>query len=552
MPPQVSRRPVRRALLSVSDKSGLVEFARGLADLGVELVASGGTARALREAGLAVVDVAELTGSPEMLGGRVKTLHPRIHGGVLARRDHAGDRADIDAHGLRPIDLVVVNLYPFEATVARPGISRDEAIENIDIGGPSMIRSAAKNQDFVGVLVDPADYAGALDELRREAGLAAETRHRLAVKGFARTAAYDAAIHAHLLREQGRGKAAERPRSEPQASEGGPPRDRAAQRGEAERSGDLPERLEIDLPRASWLRYGENPHQGAALYGRFLEIAEPLHGKELSYNNLVDVQAALALILDFDPDEDAVVAILKHNTPCGVGAGRSAALAWQRAFAADPESPFGGIVVSNRPVDGELARAVDEIFTEVLLAPDFEAEALECLRRKKNRRLLRFHRERVDRMQPDLRSVFGGVLLQEPDVVRLDLAACRVATARKPSEGELAALRFGWRVVKHVKSNAVVFAAPDRTLAIGGGATSRLDAIHQAREKAARAGVDLRGSALASDAFFPFPDGLEAAAAAGAMAVVQPGGSVRDDEVIAAADRLGVAMLLTGVRHFRH
>jgi phosphoribosylaminoimidazolecarboxamide formyltransferase/IMP cyclohydrolase len=526
MPPQAPRRPVRRALLSVSDKTGLVDLARELAELGVELVASGGTAKALREAGLGVVDVAELTGSPEMLGGRVKTLHPRVHGGLLARRDHPGDRADVEAQGLRPIDLVVVNLYPFEATVARPGISREEAIEQIDIGGPSMIRSAAKNQEYVAVLVDPADYAEVVGELRREGGLSAATRRRLAVKAFARTAAYDAAIHAHFARELAAGPGPAGP--------------------------GLPERLALDLPRAALLRYGENPHQGAALYGRFLELAEPLHGKELSYNNLVDVQAALALILDFDPDEEPAVAILKHNTPCGVGAGRTPLEAWEHAFASDPESPFGGIVVSSRPFDLALARAVDEIFTEVLLAPGFEADALEWLRRKKNRRLLRFHRERIDRAQPDLRAVFGGVLLQEPDVSLEDLATCRVATARKPGEAELAALRFGWRVVKHVKSNAVVFAAPDRSLAIGGGATSRVDAIHQACGKASRVGVDLRGSVLASDAFFPFPDGLEAAAAAGATAVVQPGGSVRDDEVIAAADRLGVAMILTGVRHFRH
>jgi phosphoribosylaminoimidazolecarboxamide formyltransferase / IMP cyclohydrolase len=517
MAPQ--RRAVRRALLSVSDKTGLVELARGLAAQGVELVASGGTAKALRDAGLEVVDVSELTGSPEMLGGRVKTLHPLVHGGLLARRDHPGDRRDVEAQSIRPIDLVVVNLYPFETTVARPGASRENAIENIDIGGPSMIRSAAKNQDWVGVVVDPADYAEVLAELRA-GGLEDATRRRLAVKAFARTAAYDAAIHAYLSG------------------------------GEALHG--LPERLRLDLPRAQALRYGENPHQAAALYGRFLEVAEPLHGKELSYNNLVDVQAALALILDFDPDEEPAVAILKHNTPCGVGAGATPLEAWRRAFAGDPESPFGGIVVSSRPFDLALAQAVDEIFTEVLLAPGFEPAALELLRKKKNRRLLRFHRDRSDRAAPDLRAVFGGVLLQEPDVPLEDLATCRVATARKPSEAELAALRFGWRVVKHVKSNAVVFAAAGGTLAIGGGATSRVDAIHQAREKAARVGVDLRGAALASDAFFPVPDGLEVAAAAGATAVVQPGGSVRDDEVIAAADRLGVAMLLTGVRHFRH
>jgi phosphoribosylaminoimidazolecarboxamide formyltransferase/IMP cyclohydrolase len=523
MPPQASRRSVRRALLSVSDKTGLVDLARGLAEQGVELVASGGTAKALREAGLAVVDVAQLTGSPEMLGGRVKTLHPRVHGGLLARRDHAGDRADIDAHDLLLIDLVVVNLYPFEATVARPGVTREDAIENIDIGGPSMLRSAAKNQAHVAVLVDPADYAALLEELRREGGLDAATRRRLALKAFARTAAYDAAIHRYLL-----GDAEEAP------------------------APGLPARLGIGLTRAASLRYGENPHQQAALYGRFLEIAEALHGKELSFNNLVDVQAALALILDFDPDDDAAVAILKHNTPCGVGSGPTPVEAWQRAFASDPESPFGGIVVSSRPFDLSLAQAVDEIFTEVLLAPGFEPDALELLRRKKQRRLLRFHRDRVGRAEPDLRHVFGGVLLQEPDVSTEDLATCRVGTARKPSESELAALRFAWRVVKHVKSNAVVFADAQRTLAIGGGATSRVDAIHQAREKAGRVGVALAGSALASDAFFPFPDGLEAAVAAGATAVVQPGGSVRDDEVVASADRLGVAMILTGVRHFRH
>ena len=525
MPPQATRRPVRRALLSVSDKTGLVDLARGLAALGVELVASGGTAKALRDAGLDVVDVAELTGSPEMLGGRVKTLHPLVHGGLLARRDHAGDLEDAAAAGLRMLDLVVVNLYPFEATVAREGVSREEVIENIDIGGPSMLRSAAKNHEFVGVLVDPADYAGVLAELREQGGLAEATRRRLALTAFGRTAAYDAAIHAHLAREEA---------------------------GAAVPATGFPERLALDLPRAALLRYGENPHQGAALYGRFLELAEPLHGKELSYNNLVDVQAALALILDFDADEPPALAILKHNTPCGVGQGATPLEAWQRAFAADPESPFGGIVVSSRPFDLALARAVDEIFTEVLLAPGFDDDALALLRKKKARRLLRFHRERIDRTAPDLRSVFGGVLVQEPDASLEDLAACRCATARKPSEAELAALRFGWRVVKHVKSNAVVFTGADRTLAIGGGATSRVDAIHQAREKAARAGISLRGAALASDAFFPFPDGLEAAVAAGASAVVQPGGSVRDDEVIAAADRLGVAMLLTGVRHFRH
>jgi phosphoribosylaminoimidazolecarboxamide formyltransferase/IMP cyclohydrolase len=487
----------------------------------VELVASGGTASALREAGLEVVDVETLTGSPEMLGGRVKTLHPRIHGGVLARRDHAPDQADLEAHDLKTIDLVVVNLYPFEATVARPDVTLAEAIEKIDIGGPSMIRSAAKNQAYVGVVVDPADYPTVLEELQESGGLSDETRTRLALVAFDRTARYDTAIHAWLAA-------------------------RAA--GEGDR---FPARLGVELPLASTLRYGENPHQGAALYGGFLEIAEPLHGKELSFNNIVDVQAALALIAEFDPADAAAVAILKHNTPCGVGLGATPGEAYRAAFRCDPDSPFGGIVVCNRPFDEELARAVDEIFTEVLIAPGFDDAALALLQKKKNRRLMRFHPERLP-AELDLRRVFGGVLVQESDAAMEDLATARVATQRKPSDSELRAMAFGWRVVKHVKSNAVVFASATGTLAIGGGATSRVDAIHQAREKAARVGIDLRGSVLASDAFFPFPDGLEVAAEAGAAAFVQPGGSVRDDAVIEAADRLGVAMLFTGVRHFRH
>jgi phosphoribosylaminoimidazolecarboxamide formyltransferase/IMP cyclohydrolase len=515
---------VTRALLSVSDKTGLVDLARGLAALGVELVASGGTAQALREAGLAVVEVAALTGSPEMLGGRVKTLHPKVHGGILARRDLPQDAADLERHGIAPIDLVVVNLYPFEATVAKPGTTYAEAVEKIDIGGPSMIRSAAKNHAHVAVLVDPADYARVLDELRREGGCLGEpTRRRLAAQAFARTADYDAAIHA-WLQEAG-------------ASGVGDP---------------LPAQLRIALPRALTLRYGENPHQRAALYGRSLECVEPLHGKELSYNNLVDVQAALALILDFDPREGAAAAILKHNTPCGVGMGASPLEAYRRAFDTDPESPFGGVVVVNRPFDLALAEAVDEIFTEVLVAPEFSGDALALLRRKKNRRLLRFHPERIERGELEWRRIYGGVLLQEPDVAQEDLGTAQVASARKPSEAERSALAFAWRVVKHVKSNAIVFAAEGRTLAIGGGATSRVDAVLAAREKAARVGNPLAGSVLASDAFFPFPDGVERAAEAGATAIVQPGGSARDAEVIAAADRLGLAMLVTGVRHFRH
>ena len=521
---------VARALLSVSDKTGLVEFARGLAQLGIELVASGGTATALREAGLEVLDVAELTNSPEMLGGRVKTLHPRVHGGILARREHDGDRADMAAQSLQPIDLVVVNLYPFEQTVAQPGVTLDDAIEKIDIGGPSMIRSAAKNHAYVGVVTDPADYPALLAELDAHDGaLGAATRRRLAAKAFARTAAYDAAIEAYLARVY------------------------AAELGEAATAAEpFPQRLRIDLPRAAALRYGENPHQAAALYGGFLDCVEALHGKELSYNNVVDAQAALALIGEFDAADGPAVAILKHNTPCGVGTGATPLAAWHAAFSTDPDSPFGGIIVCNRPFDLALAQAVDEIFTEVLIAPAFDADALAFLRKKKNRRLLRFLPERIDRTEPDWKRVYGGLLLQQPDVSHEDLATTQSVTQRKPSDDERRALAFAWKVVKHVKSNAVVFARADRTVAIGGGQTSRVDAVCVAREKAARVGNDLAGTAIASDAFFPFPDGLETAVAAGASACVQPGGSTRDADVIAAADRLGVAMVFTGTRHFRH
>ncbi|NRA00369.1 MAG: bifunctional phosphoribosylaminoimidazolecarboxamide formyltransferase/IMP cyclohydrolase, partial [Myxococcales bacterium] len=355
-----------------------------------------------------------------------------------------------------------------------------------------------------------------------ECALSDATHSRLALKAFERTAGYDAAIHAYLSGREA---------------------------GEAD---PLPPRIELDMPRTATLRYGENPHQQAALYGRFLDLAEPLHGKELSFNNIVDVQSALALILEFDADESAVVGILKHNTPCGVGSAEASLEAYRRAYQTDPESPFGGIIVSNRAFDLDLALEVDKIFTEVLVAPDFSSDALELLKKKKNRRLLRFRPERIDRAEIDAKHVYGGLLVQTPDVEMADLAACEVVTQREPSSDERRAMAFGWRVVKHVKSNAVVFASADRTLALGGGATSRVDAIHAASAKAARVGLDLSGSVLASDAFFPFPDGLEVAVQAGATAVVQPGGSMRDKDVLEAADRLGVAMVFTGTRHFRH
>jgi phosphoribosylaminoimidazolecarboxamide formyltransferase/IMP cyclohydrolase len=514
--------PIKRALLSVSDKTGLLDLARGLAAHGVELLSTGGTAKAIRDAGLTVIEVADYTGFPEMLDGRVKTLHPKIHGGLLGRRDLDEHVKAMQQHGIGNIDLVCVNLYPFAQVTAR-GCTLDEAIENIDIGGPSMLRSAAKNHAAVTVLVDPADYAVVLDEMKANGGATTfATRQRLAKKVFRTTAAYDGMIADYL--------------------------------GNLAKTDDEPfgETLHLPLTRAAHLRYGENPHQHAALYGNFLDVFEQLHGKELSYNNIVDIDAALRLMMDFADDPRAVLAILKHNTPCGVGAGETVLEAYQKAFATDPESPFGGILIASRTWDLPLAQAVDEIFSEVLIAPDFTPDALELLRKKKNRRLMRWHKDRMPKGEVELRKVVGGMLVQDADTAIEDVRAAKPATKRAPSKGELAALDFGWRVVKHVKSNAIVFAGPDRTLGIGGGQTSRVDAVQLAISKAKAQSISLAGAALASDAFFPFPDGVEHALNAGATAIVQPGGSVRDEEAIKVADERGATMVLTGVRHFRH
>jgi phosphoribosylaminoimidazolecarboxamide formyltransferase/IMP cyclohydrolase len=513
---------IARALISVSDKAGLVEFARGLHELGVEILSTGGTATALIAAGIPVVAVSDFTGSPEILDGRVKTLHPKIHGGLLGRRDDPTHRTQMEANAIRPIDLVVVNLYPFEATVAKPGCTLEEAIENIDIGGPSMIRSAAKNHHDVGVVVDPADYPAVLAELRAGGGaLSAATKARLAKRAFQTTARYDGAIADYL--------------------------------GSRACTDEAPfgDTVHIALAKAQDLRYGENPHQRAALYGDFFAAVEQLHGKELSYNNIVDINAALWLMREFLAD-GPTAAILKHNTPCGVATAESVAAAYRAAYATDPESPFGGILIANRPWTLGLAEIVDEIFTEVLIAPEFEPDALEFLRRKKNRRLMRWRPAAMDAAVRDMRGVVGGLLVQDADRAMEDPAHAQVVTRRPPTDAEVAAMAFGLKVVKHVKSNAIAFVGPDRTLALGGGATSRVDPVHAARAKAGRVGVSLQGSVLASDAFFPFPDGVEEAAGAGARAIVQPGGSVRDPEVIAAADRLNLAMVFTGVRHFRH
>jgi len=513
---------IQRALLSVSDKTGLVAFAQALIAAGVELISTGGTAKALRDAGLAVKDISEHTGFPEMLDGRVKTLHPKVHGGLLYIRGNATHEAAVTQHGIAPIDLVVVNLYPFEATVARPGVSLHDAIENIDIGGPSMLRSAAKNHDSVTVVVDPADYAAVADLITQTGNTTLELRRRLAAKVYARTAAYDAAIAAHLQKEFSGNKDA------------------------------LPATLTLSAALAQPLRYGENPHQAAALYGKFHEHFQQLHGKELSYNNILDLTAAAALIHEFT-DDIPTLAILKHTNPCGVGQGATLREAWERAFATDKQAPFGGIIAVNRMLDAGCAEAILEIFSEVIVAPDFAPDALAILKAKKNLRLLRLFKSPHGASLMDVRSVGAdSFLLQQRDLKLTTVADLKVVTQRQPSAEELRAMQFGWRVVKHLKSNAIVYVAADRTLGVGAGQMSRVDSSRIAVWKAGEAGLALQGSVVCSDAFFPFPDGLIAAAEAGATCAIQPGGSVRDAEVIAAADARGMAMAFTGVRHFRH
>ena len=516
-----------RALLSVSDKSGLVPLAQTLAAAGVELISTGGTAKALREAGLAVIDLSAYTGFPEMLDGRVKTLHPKIHGGLLFVRGNPAHEAAVAAHQIGPIDLVVVNLYPFEQTVAKPNVSLHEAIENIDIGGPSMLRSAAKNHESVTVVVDPADYATVGEQIRTAGQTTPELRRLLAAKVFARTAAYDTAIAAHLQQAFA-----------PPIAAGAP-------------VAPLPALL-IHAPLAQPLRYGENPHQAAALYGRFPEYFRQLHGKELSYNNILDLTAAAALVAEFIGGPPTL-AILKHTNPCGVGQGEDLRQAWDKAFATDRQAPFGGIIAVNQPLDAACAEAIAEIFSEVIVAPEFSPEALELLRKKKNLRLLQVLKCPLSAAPWEVRSVGADSFLrQDRDLATFVPADLKCVTRRQPTEAERRALEFGWRVVKHVKSNAIVFAAADRTLGIGAGQMSRVDASRLATWKAAEAGLSLQGSVVCSDAFFPFADGLIAAADAGATAAIQPGRSMRDAEVIAAADQRDVAMLFTGLRHFKH
>jgi phosphoribosylaminoimidazolecarboxamide formyltransferase/IMP cyclohydrolase len=513
---------IQRALISVSDKTGLIPFAQILAQSGIEIISTGGTAKTLREAGLTIKDISEHTGFPEMLDGRVKTLHPKVHGGLLFIRGSETHENAVKQHGISPIDLVVVNLYPFEATVAKPDVKLHDAIENIDIGGPSMLRSAAKNHDSVTVVVDPFDYAQVAAQISAHGNTTLELRRKMCAKVFARTAAYDAAIAAHLQKEFSADK------------------------------NSLPLVLTISVPLAQPLRYGENPHQTAALYGKFHDFFKQLHGKELSYNNILDLTAAAALIAEFREDAPTL-AILKHTNPCGVGQGANLREAWDKAFATDKQAPFGGIIAVNQPLDGACAAAIAEIFSEVIVAPEFSADALEILQKKKNLRLLQIVRCPTKSQPWDVRSVGAdSFLLQQRDLKTTTAADLKIVTKRPPTELELKAMLFGWRVVRHLKSNAILYVGEGRTLGTGAGQMSRVDSSRIAVWKAGEAKLDLKGSVVCSDAFFPFPDGLIAAADAGATAAIQPGGSVKDADVIAAADARGMAMAFTGTRHFRH
>ena len=506
---------IKRALLSVTDKTGLVDFARGLAEQGVELISTGGTAKLLREAGLAAMDVSELTGFPEMLDGRVKTIHPRVAAGVLAMREKPEHMQALAAHGIPLIDMVVVNLYEFEKTAAKPGVTLEELIENIDIGGPTMIRAAAKNYQDVAVVTRAADYPALIEELKANGDLSPATHWDLAKKAFSTTAAYDAAITRKL--EQ------------------------------IPETVEMPERLVINVPRKMLLRYGENPHQSAALYAAGqtgIANARQLQGKELSYNNLVDLDAAWHLICEFDLPASAII---KHTNPCGCATAATLVDSYKKAFAADPISAFGGVLAFNREVDGETASEIAKTFIEAIAAPGYTAEALALLAAKKNLRLLAVLPGGLD--EPVVKSITGGYLIQAADRRTLKRDEAKLATRLAPTEEQWRALEFAWRVVKHVKSNAIVYAHEGQLIAAGAGQMSRVDSVKFGAMKAV---LPLAGCVVASDAFFPFPDGLEAAASHGARAFVQPGGSVKDEEVIAAADRLGVAMVLTGFRHFRH
>lgn len=509
---------IKRALLSVSDKEGITELAKSLQQMGVEIISTGGTAKVIREANIPVKDVSEVTDFPECLDGRVKTLHPHIHGGILARTSYKSDNEELNKLDIKPIELVVVNLYPFKKAVEQLSVTPAAATENIDIGGPTMIRAAAKNFAHVCVLTSPDQYSQLSEELKKNGEVGFATRKRLARQAFEHTADYDAAISQYFSKIDNQ---------------------------------EIPEQLTVSYRKSSDLRYGENPHQKAAVYGDQDRYINCFHGKELSYNNFLDLDSALRLMADFR-DEEPTIAIFKHTVPCGVATAQNLAQAYKRAFETDKVSPFGGIVISNKSLDMAAAKLIDEIFTEIIIAPGYEESVVEFLSQKKNRRLVSILKYPEDDREMNIKSIFGGIALQEPDMGQVSPGELNRVSARKPSDEELADLLFAWHVVKHVKSNAIVFAKNRQTLGIGTGQTSRVDSSEIAVQKAAKESLSLKGSVIASDAFFPFADGVEAAANAGATAVIQPGGSIRDEEIIKAADNHNLAMVFTGMRHFRH
>ena len=520
-------RKIVRALISVSDKTGIVEFAQALAEFGVEIISTGGTAKTLRENGLDVTDVSEITGFPEMMDGRVKTLHPKIHGALLALRDNKSHVESMREHGIRPIDLVVVNLYPFEETIATEGVTLEKAVENIDIGGPAMIRSAAKNWRDVAVITDTESYGGITDEMRKTQGsLSLSTRRRLATMAYTRTANYDHSISTYL---------ADQP-----ATDGA-------------ETGAWIQNLSIKMNRVTELRYGENPHQKAALISAEerdgIAKAEQLHGKDMSFNNYIDAEAAWNLVQDFD---ELAVAIIKHTNPSGVGIGTTNEEAYRKALSTDPVSAFGGIVAFNRKVDAEVAAFVIEVFTEVVIAPDFDTEAIAIFKQKKNLRILKMGMSEPNSLPTEYKQVSGGWLAQDKDVHRLTVADLKYVTERWPNETEIRSMLLAWKVCKHVKSNAIVIANETQTLGVGAGQMNRVDSVRIAAMRAERFGHPLKGSALASDAFFPFRDNVDEAAKLGVTAIIQPGGSIKDDDSIAAANEHGIAMAFTGIRHFKH
>jgi phosphoribosylaminoimidazolecarboxamide formyltransferase/IMP cyclohydrolase len=542
-------RKIRRALISVSDKTGIVEFAKQLDAFGVSIISTGGTAKTLRENEIDVTEVSEITGFPEMMDGRVKTLHPKIHGAFLALRDNTEHTEAMKTHSIEPIDLVVVNLYPFEKTVENETVSLEEAIEQIDIGGPAMIRSASKNWRDVAVVTDARLYETVLSEMKETGGsLSLEMRQRLATLAYTRTASYDLAISSYLARQLTNEDLDFLEPFNPLGNLSFIETDLE----ELESGAEFEEYVSVELAKVADLRYGENPHQKAALYESSesggIARAEQLHGKEMSFNNYLDAEAAWRLISDF---EELACAIIKHTNPSGVGIGANSEEAYRRALATDPVSAFGGIVAFNRAVDAQVAESVNEIFTEVVLAPEFDADALEIFRKKKNLRVLKVQKS-ANEIAPEYRTISGGMLVQNRDDFKITAKDLKIVSEKQPTEAEIRALLFAWKVCKHVKSNAIVFANEWQTVGVGAGQMNRVDSVRIAAQRASKTALDLKNTVLASDAFFPFRDNVDEAAKFGISAVIQPGGSMRDEEVIQAANELNLAMVFTNIRHFKH